>query len=29
MAAVDGLTKVDIGSITAYIRAVQRANGIN
>ena len=29
MAAVGGLTKADIGGIIAYVRAVQRANGIN
>lgn len=29
MAAVEGLTKADISGIIAYVRAVQRANGIN
>ncbi len=28
MPAVDGLTETDIGAVTAYIRTVQRANGI-
>lgn len=29
MPAVDGVTPSDITNITAYIRAIQRANGIN
>ena len=29
MAPVKGLTPADIGTIIAYVRAVQRANGIN
>jgi mono/diheme cytochrome c family protein len=29
MVAVEGLTTADIVAITAYVRAVQRANGIN
>ncbi|WP_176250044.1 cytochrome c [Sulfitobacter sp. HGT1] len=29
MAPVKGLTAADIGTIVAYVRAVQRANGIN
>lgn len=29
MPAVEGLTRSDVGAIVAYVRALQRANGIN
>jgi len=29
MPPIDGLTRADVGSIVSYVRALQRANGIN